>query len=56
MLFALVACDSSFAVDLFVNRADAEAALADALADEPQWVTLLDVVTVPHTEDAFPDN
>jgi hypothetical protein len=35
MLFALVANDCQFAVDVFVTRTDAEAALADALADEP---------------------
>jgi hypothetical protein len=53
MLFALVANDCQFAVDVFVTRTDAEAALADALADEPQWVTLLDVVALVPGDDAF---
>jgi hypothetical protein len=46
MLYALVANDCSFAVDVFTNRHLAEAALADALADEPQWSVLLAVIVV----------
>lgn len=56
MLYALVARDASFAVDVFVTRADAEQALRDALADEPQWWSLLAVVDVPRGEDAYPNN
>lgn len=43
MLYALVAADSSFAVDVFVTRELAERALADVLADEPAFESLLSV-------------
>jgi hypothetical protein len=41
-----VANDCSFAVEVFVSRDDAEQALADALNDEPDWVSLLSVEIV----------
>ena len=46
MLFALVASDCNFAVDLFVERLAAEQALTAALADEPDWADLLSVIAV----------
>jgi hypothetical protein len=46
-LYALVAADSEFAVDVFTTRRDAEAALADVLFDEPAFAPLLDIVAVP---------
>jgi hypothetical protein len=45
-LYALVAADSTFAVDLFVRRGLAAEALADALFDEPALADLLAVVAV----------
>ena len=41
ILYALVASDSSFAVDVFVSRELAEKALADVLCDEPAFAPLL---------------
>jgi hypothetical protein len=32
------------AVDVFVRRGDAESALADVVADEPDWVDVLTIV------------
>lgn len=51
MLYALVANDCTFAVDLFTKQHDAERALAEALADEPAWVELLSVVAVAARDD-----
>lgn len=50
MLYALVAADCSFAVDLFVTRELAEAALADVLHDEPTFELLLSIEEIPLTE------
>lgn len=47
VLYALVAADCTFAVDLYVSRDDAEQALSDALHDVPAWVTLLSIVELP---------
>jgi hypothetical protein len=46
MLYALVASDCAFAVDVFTTRNSAEAALAEALADEPLWSALLSVIAL----------
>lgn len=51
MLFALVAADSSFAVDVFTELAAAEQALAEVLADEPAFADLLAVVALPPAGD-----
>jgi len=56
MLYALVASDCSFAVDVFMSREAAEAALADCLADEPQWLALLAVIALERGEDMAPFN
>lgn len=56
MLFALVSGDSSFAVEIFVDRERAESALAEAVADEPEWVKLLSVIALPRYEAVSPDN
>jgi hypothetical protein len=45
-LYALIASDTDFAVDVFVCRADAEAALRAALADEPGFADLLSIVEI----------
>jgi hypothetical protein len=45
-LYALVAADTDFAVDVFVHRADAESALNAALADEPGFADLLSIVEI----------
>jgi hypothetical protein len=50
ILFALVASDCSFAVDLFVSRELAEAALADVLRDEPSFNCLLSIEEIPDAE------
>jgi hypothetical protein len=42
-LYALVASDSSFAVDVFVTRELAERALRDVLFDEPGFAPLLSI-------------
>ena len=45
--YALVtAVDPTEAVDVFLRREDAEAALDDCLCDEPEWVDVLSVVPV----------
>jgi hypothetical protein len=46
-LYALVAADSDFAVDVFVTDADAQQALAEVLFDEPAFAPLLSVVALP---------
>jgi hypothetical protein len=46
-LYALVAADSNFAVDVFVTDSDAQQALADVLFDEPAFAPLLSVVALP---------
>jgi hypothetical protein len=43
LLFALVASDSDFAIDLYPSREGAEDALSQALADEPEFEDLLTV-------------
>jgi len=45
-LYALVAADCSFAVDLFASRAAAEEALRDVLGDEPAFEPLLEIVPI----------
>jgi len=54
-LYALVASDSSFAVDLFVTRELAEQALRDVLFDEPGFAPLLSIEPIappwPHERD-----
>jgi hypothetical protein len=47
MLYALIANDTSFAIDLFVTRALAEAALRDVLDDEPAFSPLLSIEAIP---------
>jgi hypothetical protein len=42
-LYALVACDSPFAVDVFVSRELADQALRDVLFDEPGFASLLSI-------------
>jgi hypothetical protein len=44
--YALVELGDSEAIDLFLREEDAEAALQDALRDEPEWVGLLSVAPV----------
>lgn len=46
-LFALVAADCAFAVDLFTSRAAAEQALTEVLADEPEFESLLEIIPIP---------
>ena len=46
-LYALVAADSDFAVDVFVIAADARQALAEVLSDEPAFEPLLSIVQLP---------
>jgi hypothetical protein len=43
LLYALVARDSDFAVDVFPSEGLAEAALADVLTDEPGFRELLTI-------------
>jgi hypothetical protein len=52
VLFALVASDSTFAIDLYVSRERAEAELAAAVADEPRFADLLSVLAVGHPASA----
>jgi hypothetical protein len=55
ILYALVASDSSFAVDIFVTRELAEQALRDVLFDEPDFAPLLSIEQItplwPHERD-----
>jgi hypothetical protein len=44
--YALVEAGDNQAVDVFVRREDAIAALEAALRDEPEWVGLLSVVPI----------
>jgi hypothetical protein len=55
-LYALVSADTDFAVDVFVRRADAEAALRAALADEPGFADTLEAAraAVQRALDALP--
>jgi hypothetical protein len=41
--YALVTADDPEAVDVFLRRGDAEAALAGCLRDEPEWADVLSV-------------
>jgi hypothetical protein len=43
LLFALVASDSDFAIDLYPSREAAEEALTQVLADEPEFEELLSI-------------
>jgi hypothetical protein len=43
LLYALVASDSDFAVDVFPTHELAEQALAEVLADEPAFTKLLTI-------------
>lgn len=47
ILYALVAADSDFAIDVFPSRQAAETALAEVLFDEPAFEPLLDIVAIP---------
>jgi hypothetical protein len=49
-LYALVASDCDFAVDVYPTRALAERALADVLVDEPSLAVLLDVAAIEDHE------
>lgn len=44
ILYALVASDSDFAIDLYPSREVAEAALRDVLTDEPEFESMLSIV------------
>jgi hypothetical protein len=44
--FALVELGDQQAVDVFLRREDAYAALKDAVGDEPDWANLLFVVPI----------
>jgi hypothetical protein len=44
--YALVELDHMEAVDAFLRRGDADAALSDCLRDEPDWVGLPSVVPI----------
>lgn len=46
-LYALVATDSNFAVDVFTSSAAANQALSEVLADEPAFQSLLEVILIP---------
>lgn len=46
-LYALVAADSSFAVDVFTSRERAQQALAEVLVDEPGFASLLEIIPIP---------
>jgi hypothetical protein len=45
-LYALVEIGDDEAVDVFIRRGDALAALADAVQDEPDWIETLYVVPI----------
>jgi hypothetical protein len=46
-LYALVAHDCTFAVDVFATREMAEAALNDVILDEPDFASLVEIVVIP---------
>ncbi len=46
MLYALVATDCDYTVDLFMTRVAAERALAEVVADEPDFATFMAVVAL----------
>ena len=46
-LYALVAADSDFAVDVFVSQESAEDSLSEVLCDEPRFAPLLSIVPLP---------
>jgi len=46
ILYALVAADSEFAIDVFPSRALAENALREVLTDEPDFSGLLEIVAL----------
>ncbi len=46
VLYALVASDCKFAVDVFTDRGGAKRALADVLADEPGFVAQFHVIAL----------
>lgn len=46
-LYALVAADSDFAIDVFVSRESAADALREVLFDEPGFAPLLTIVPLP---------
>lgn len=51
MIYALVASDSDFAIDLYPSHEQAEEALRQALADEPAFTGLLSVEPIPPPEE-----
>jgi hypothetical protein len=46
IFYALVASDTTFAVDLFPSRTQADSALTEVLTDEPDYADLLKVVAI----------
>lgn len=46
LVYALVSARARETVELFLDRATAQAAMADALADEPSWEGVLSVVAL----------
>ena len=46
ILYALVAADSEFAIDVFPSRELAENALREVLTDEPDFSGLLEIVAL----------
>jgi hypothetical protein len=54
--YALVELGDSEAIDLFVREEDAQAALEDALRDEPGWAGTLSVEPVEFYERAASTN
>lgn len=47
ILYAFVTARSDFAVDVYLSREQAEAALREAVADEPDFEPLLDIIAIP---------
>jgi hypothetical protein len=46
-LYALVAADSDFAIDVFVSQESAEDSLREVLLDEPGFASLLSIFPLP---------
>lgn len=55
-LYALVARDAGFAIDVYVTRESASAALEKVLADEPAWSELLEIRLLPDSTSAASQN
>jgi hypothetical protein len=54
-LYALVASDSDYAIDVFPTLALAEQTLADVLFDEPGFASLLSIIAIPPRFDIHDD-